>query len=166
MDNRDRVIHIRCFDTCHYNLAYPQFFVEMPRATLRKIFKWLFQFDYYRENEDTISFLNRELPYLSEDVEAKGKERIADREKVWRDRLADSQKEYLDPAIARMPREWSKSAKALERDRRKKQNADNARRVKDAKADYERAKKQAVKDLERAKEVFALYQATKTESYF
>ena len=166
MDNRETSIHIRCFETCHYHLAYPMFFTSVPKATLRKIFKWLFQFNYYRENEETIAFLDRELPYLPEAVEAKCKEQVAQREKTWRDRLADSQKEYLDPAIARMPREWSKSAKALERDKRKKQNADNARRVKDAKADFERAKKQVVKDLERAKEVFALYQATKTESYF
>lgn len=165
MDNRETSIHIRCFDDCHYYLAYPMFFTSTPRATLRKIFKWLFQFDYYRENEETIAFLDRELPFLPEAVEAKSKERIAQREKTWRDRLADSQKEYLDWAIAGMPREWSKDTKALERDRRKKRNADNVRRVKDAKADYERAKKQAIKDLERAKEVFEIYQTAKNENY-
>lgn len=161
MDNRDSTVVIRCFDTCVYTLVYPAFFVEVPKATLRKIFKWLFQFEWYRENEETISFLDRELPILKDAVEAQNKRKIEDAETVWRERLAEYDKAYLNPDPATFPADWTKKQKHVEQQSRKKQNAHRMARVKDAKTVYERAKKQAVKDLERAKEVYSIYLAAK-----
>lgn len=165
MDNRDCTVVIRCFDTCVYTLFYPAFFVNAPKATLRKIFKWLFQFDWYRENEETISFLDRELqlPVLKEAVEAQNKQKIEDAKTVWRERLAEYEEEYLNPDPATFPADWTKEKKRAERQNRKEQNARRMAYVKDAKTVYERAKKQAAKDLARVKEVFAIYQEAKNQ---
>lgn len=135
--------------------------MEVPKATLRKIFKWLFQFEWYRENEETISFLDRELPVLKEAVEAQNKRKVEDAETVWRERLAEYEKEYINPDPSTFPADWTKDAKRAEQKSRKEQNARRMARVKDAKAVYESAKKQAAKDLERAKEVYSIYLAAK-----
>ena len=160
MDKPEKIVTFRA-DTCTYNLAYPDFFLTVTKATLVKLFKWLFRYDWYRENEEAIDFLDRALPDMKEIVEARNKEKVDAAEKRWRERLADYEKDYLDPNPATFPAEWDKGHKQAEKANRKKWNAENLRRVKDAKADHERAKKQAQKDLERVKEVFAIYQEAK-----
>lgn len=163
MDDREKNVYIRCFDTCRYELVWPTFFLEAPKATLRKIFKWLFMFGDYRDNEDTIEFFDREFPNFISAVEKRGQERIAAKEKVWRDRQADYEKEYLDPNLASFPTDWPKTKKRAEQKIRKERNARSAQRVKDAKTSYELAKKNAAKDFVRAAQVFELYQEVKND---
>ena len=161
MDNPEKTIVIRCFDTCRYALTYPVFFLTTPKATIQKLFKWLFAYEWYFENEATIAFLDHELPLLPEIVEAQGKERITRREQRLQERRATYEKEYLDPNMARMPRDWSDSMKTLERDYRKQTNASNKKLVKEAEAELEYAKKRAVKDVARAKEIYEIYKTEK-----
>lgn len=157
----DKTVVIRCFDTCYYTLVYPAFFLDRPKATIQKLFRWLFAYEWYSENEATIAFLDRELPLLPEIVEAQGKERIARREQVLQERKATYEKEYLDPNMARMPRDWSESTKTIERDYRKQTNTSNKWLVKEAEAELDHTKKQAVKDVARAKEIYEIYKSEK-----
>lgn len=160
MDDQDKVICIRCFDACCYNLAYPQFFMTAPKATLRKIFKWLFQFRYYRANEVAIEFFDRALPELKGLIKTRS---IETAEKVLSERMADYEREYRDPSMSKLPADWPQAKKKSERDRRKEFNKRYMERVKDAKAALKQAEKRFPKDLERAKEVCAIYQEAKNE---
>ena len=137
----DKTVVIRCFDACYYTLFYPAFFLGKPKATIQKLFKWLFAYAWYAENEATIDFLDRELPLLPEIVEAKGKEWIADAEKTLQSRTRYYDLDYLDPDMSKMPAAWDKDKKRHERDKRKSHNAENLRRVKEAKAAVEYTKK-------------------------
>lgn len=163
MDDRDKTVTIRCFNTCTYDLYFPAFFVEASKATLRKILKWLFRFDWYPENEETIRFLDRELPRLQEWVEARNKARIEAAEKKLMERKAEYDLLFESLDQATFPADWSKKRKTEERKARRDRNAQRMIPVKDAKADCERAKKKAAKDLEHAKEVFAIYQDAKKQ---
>lgn len=158
-----KTVVIRCFDTCVYTLLFPTFFTTAPKATLCKILKRLFQFEWYRENEETIDFLDRELPELNKTVEAEGAERIAGAEKAWRDRMADYERDFLDPNMASFPADWSKDKKREKRKRRKEFNARNMARVKGAKRNYEYTKKQVLKEIERAKVVYEVYRNVKNQ---
>lgn len=72
----ETIIRIRCFDTCLYQLVYPTFFVRVTKATLKTIFKYLFQFGWYEENQQAIAFLDRELPEIVQTVDAWNTEKI------------------------------------------------------------------------------------------
>lgn len=72
--DKDTVIVIRCFDNCVYRLAYPAFFLEAKKPALRKIFKYLHQFDW--KNRETIEFVDREFPNFVNTVKALSNERV------------------------------------------------------------------------------------------
>ena len=65
---------IRCFDSCTYEVVYPQFFIDCTIPNLRKLFRWLFQFDYYEENRETIDYLADNLPLLAAEAQKKSEE--------------------------------------------------------------------------------------------
>lgn len=160
MDKPEKNVTFRV-DTCFYDLVYPDFFLTIQKANLVKLFKWLFQYDWYTENKDAIEFFDRALPELQELVEARNKEKVAAAEKKLNERRADYERECLDPRMSKLPADWSMSEKRFEHDRRMETNRRNRERVNDAKTVLRQAEKQAQKDLERAKEVYAIYQKAK-----
>ena len=143
---------IRCFDTCTYDLAYPEFFLVSDKPSLRKIFQYMFRFGW--KNEETIAFFDRELPSMGDLVKATNAEKIAKARCNWNDRVDFYSREYRDPKCA---------VTADEKRRIKDQNSARNERVKDAHAALKRAEKQAQKDLERVKEIIAIYQEAKTK---
>ena len=151
---RQETVTIKCFDHCTYTLAYPDFFLRSDKPSLRKLFKWLFQFYWKRPNEDTLTFFDRELPELESLVTDLGKERIATAKQEWQDHLDYYHREYKDPKEAATPDEKRKF---------KEWNAARMQQVKYAKAHLGQAEKQAQKDLERAKEVIAIYLEAKNK---
>lgn len=154
----EQVITIRAY-SCTYRLVYPAFWLAVPKATLCKIFKWLFRFEWYTENQEAIEFFDRELPDMVKIVDAQNAEKISAAEKEWRARQADYEHDYLDPNPATFPATWDKGHKQAEKEHRKKWNADNLRRVKNAEARHRWAQKQAAKDHERAELVYQIYLA-------
>lgn len=160
MDKPEKNVTFRV-DTCFYNLVYPDFFLTIQKASIVKLFKWLFQYDWYTENKDAIDFFDRALPELQQLVEARNKEKVAAAEKHLSETTADYEREYLDPKMSNLPADWSKSKKRFEHDRRIAFNKRNKEHVNDAKTVLRQAEKQAQKDLERAKEVNAIYQKSK-----
>ena len=159
--SKEDYITIRCYDFCTYTLVYPRFLLEVSKATLAKLMKLLFQFNYFRENEETISFFDRELPQLTDRVDADNAEKITAAAAKVQYRQDVYKEEYLDPNPANMPQEWDKGHKNTEKAHRKDRNAENMRRIKDAKAQYEWHVKQAERDRKRTKEVIEIYQNAK-----
>lgn len=160
MDKQEKIIIFRA-DTCTYNLVYPDFLLSLPKANLVKLFKWLFRYDWYRENEETINFFDGALPELQGLVEARNKEKVERAEKKLSERMAEHEHEYRDPRMSKLPADWPKDKKELERERRKEANKRLMDRVKNAKTALKWAEKQAQKDLERVKEVYVIYQESK-----
>lgn len=163
MDKYDRVLVIRCFDTCTYTIEYPRFFLEADKATLRKILKYLFRFEWLAENQNTICFLNQALPDFVNLIDAKNAERIAAAEKEWYREQACYQVDFRDPNPATFPVSWDEGHKKAEKAQRKAWNAKLKERMKNAKSRYEQAKRQALKDYQRAQEIGALYLTAKGE---
>ena len=95
---RQETVTIKWFDHCTYTLAYPDFFLRSDKPSLRKLFKWLFQFYWKQPNEDTITFFDRELPELESLVTDLGKERIATAKQEWQDHLDYYHKAHLGQA--------------------------------------------------------------------
>ena len=156
----EQIITIRAY-TCTYRLVYPAFWLTAPKATLCKIFKWLFRFEWYTENQEAIKFFDRELPDMAKIVDAQNAETISEREQTVKDRKADYEHDYLDPNPATFPETWDKGRKQAEKERRKMRNADNLRRVKEAETRLKWAQKQAEKDHEKAELVYQIYLAEK-----
>lgn len=149
----DKTVSMRCFDACNYVFAFPRFFLMSPKATLRKVFKWLFQFDYYPENREAIEFFDREFPVAIEDAEAN----IRETKHLLEKRSIEYQLEYrdLDPkSFKDCP---TKKKQREERAARRLHNARLMDLLKDAKSAHENAKR----DCERLKEIYALYQEAK-----
>lgn len=153
MENRDMIVSMRCFESCHYEFVFPRFFTVSGKATLRKVFKWLFQFDYYPENREAVEFFDREFPQLIDRLETE----IEATKKSWHERSVEQLRDKADTDPANLPQEWTKKRKREEISVRKKANAELARKVKDAKAYYDRA----VKDHAYAKEVYELFKEAK-----
>ncbi len=158
----DKIVTFRA-DSCIYNLVYPYFFLSATKAALVELFKSLFWYDGYRENEEAIRFFDTALPVLKTEVEVKFKERISAAEKKLSERRADYEREYLDPNMSRFPANWSKRKKVAERDARKKWNKDLVALVKEAETSLEWAKKEAAQALKHAERVITLYQAAKVK---
>ena len=155
MSNRDRIVNFRCFDTCHYALVWPTFFLEASKAKLRTLFKWLFAYEWYSENEETIAFLDHEFPILFETIE---KEDIPNAKEQWDKRSQEYQRDFLTTDSRFFPSEFStKKEKQEEKERRKNHNSILKGRVNAAKADYEYQKKRLV----RAKEIYEIYKSEK-----
>ncbi len=157
------IITLRCFGACVYQLCYPAFFLDAPKATLRKIFKWLFRFEWYEENKKAIAFFEQALPEMAQLVDANNRALIAAANKEWQECQEHYKRCWLDPNPATFPAKWDDGHKHAEKEYRKKRNAENLRLVKESKARYERAVKQADKDHDKAVEIRALYLAAKAE---
>ena len=126
----EKVLTIKCFDTCRYELVYPLWFQTATQASIRKMFKWLFQFGFHRENQDAISFLTDALPQL-----------ITETKQVW-DKCwcrYEAEKQSLDKKS--LPAEWTGRKKVQEIARRREQNNCLMRLVKDAKTTHEKTEK-------------------------
>lgn len=149
--DKDSIV-IQCFDRCKYNLAYPDFFLTADKPALRKLFKWMFLF--YWRNEETIEFLERELPDLKDLVRDQNDRRILAAKRNLSDKENYYQAEYVEPKTAATPEEKRNI---------KEHNAMRMQRVKDARSRLNRVEKQAQKDLERVKEIIAIYQEAKTK---
>lgn len=152
MDKEQEIVTIKCFDRCVYQLVYPDFFLTSDKPTLRKIFKYLFRFDW--RNEETIEFFERELPGMEILIKARNAEKITKAEKKWNDCVDSYNREWQDPKGA---------ATQTEKQRIKEWNAARHERVKESHAALIRKKKQAQKDLERVSEILAIYQEAKTK---
>ena len=152
MDNG--IVTIKCFDSCVFTLVYPDFFTVSDKATLRKLFKYMFRFDW--RNEETIAFFEREFEFsnLEDTVNNRNAEKIAKARIEWNDRVDFYNREYKDPKCAATPDEKRKI---------REQNAARNKRVREAYAALRRAEKQAQKDLEKCKEIRAIYQEAKTK---
>ena len=149
----DKAVVIRCFDKCYYTLMWPAFFLDRPKATMQKLFKWLFSYEWYRENEETIAFLDREFPILFETIEKedipKAKEEWGKRSKAFQDGYLNTDSRFFPPG--------TKEEYRKERERRKAHNDRLMRRVKEAKAEYERQEKRLI----RAKVIYEIYKSEK-----
>ena len=166
MSNYDPDVRFRCFDTCFYRLEYPLAFLRMKLSTLKKLFKWLFQFSWYEENKEAIDFLDRELPQLGELMQERGKARITEAEQRYKERLNDYRNFYKDPDPAYFPASWTKTQKRKEATARKRRNQELVKYAREAKDALERAQKTTKINVERAKAVYELYQNAKIQHYF
>lgn len=127
----EQTVRIDCFDTCVYTLKFPQFFETATLTNCKKLFKYLFQFEYKGENDKTIAFLDTALPEL-----------CAEKKGVWHVKSVEYQNGFLSTDRAALPSNlfYRKEINA-EIARRKKNNDALMRKVKSAKSQYEHAKK-------------------------
>ena len=63
---KQEIVKIRCFDTCTYNLLWPEWFYSATPKSTMQILHWMFQFSWM--NEEAISFLQTNM--LSLETEA------------------------------------------------------------------------------------------------
>lgn len=126
----EKIITIRCFDKCRYDLYWPAWFLKKPVYDVRKIFIYLWRFDLYKGNDEVIQTLKTEFPVLIEALE-----------KVWGERSAEFSQGFKDPDPTYFPYNWTKSQKRAESTKRKKDNAALFSKVKKAKAEYDKAVK-------------------------
>lgn len=145
---------IRCFDTGVYTLLFPKFFMEAPKAKLKKIFKWLFQFDRYDENRAAIEFLDTEIPRFSEYLKT---ERIPETQKAWELRSKEFMDGYrsIDPMF--FPSGLNRKEKQTVAATRRKRNKELMLKVKEAKAAHDKAKK----DYDHSIEVYGMFKSEK-----
>ena len=154
----ETVVVVRC-DTCTYRLAYPDFFLEAKKPSVRKLFKWLYQYDW--QNTRTIEFLEGAFPGFVALVEERGKTRVDKFAERLRECTADYERDYLNPDPATFPKDMTKDEIRSEKQSRKEWNAVRMQRVKNAQANHERAKKEAKSATERAKQVYELFLSEK-----
>ena len=145
-------VTIRCFDTCKYELTYPDFFLVSDKPSLRKLFGFMFRFEW--KNEKTISFFEENLQNLENLVRTRNMKKIADAEYEWHSARAYYETIREDP---------KKAATREEKERIKSNNAVRKERVKNAESAFRRAQKQAQKDLEKVKQVIAIYLEAKNK---
>lgn len=118
----ERIIRIKCFDKCVYNLNFPAIIEASTLAKCKKLFQFLFQYDYKDGNDETIAFLDNALPALCEK-----------KKMVWRDKSIDFQNGYLSTDRAAFPQLFYRKQIIEEVARRKKNNDGLMRAVKKAK---------------------------------
>lgn len=157
--DKGRVIVIRCFETCTYRLAYPAFFLEAKKSTVRKMLKWLYQFDW--QNREAIEVVEQEFPNLVDTVDAQNQERVTKLAQRLQECTENYERDFLDPDPAAFPPDMTKDEIRSERQARKDWNDIRKQRVKNAKSNLEQAKKDAKKAHERAKEVYELFLSEK-----
>ena len=153
-------IHLHDPET-KYSLEYPAFFITAGKATLRKLLRWCCMYDHL--NRDTISTLNRELPYLEETVAKMDADDIERLRKEWEYQKAAFQRDRksLDPKD--FPAGMSKNEIRTEKRERKDFNKRIYRYVNAAEDEYLRAQKKAPKNVERAREVLEIFCAAVEE---
>ena len=126
----EKTLTFKCFDACVYSLTFPAFIFDVTLEANKKLFKWLFQFDFHRENQETIAFLSDALPAL-----------IKETKEAWGTRLSDCESGKLSLDKKSLPREWSGKRKVAEIKKRREHNADLLQAVKEAEATHKRALK-------------------------
>lgn len=154
----ETVVVVRC-GTCTYRLAYPDFFLEAKKPTVRKLFKWLYQYGW--QNVRTIEFLEGAFPGFVALVEDRGKIRVDKFAERLRECTADYERDYLNPDPATFPKDMTKDEIRAEKQSRREWNAVRMQRVKNAQANHERAKKEAKSATERAKQIYDLFLSEK-----
>lgn len=124
----NKVLTIKCFESCVYEVNYPLFFVSAPLPKVKKLFKFMFQFGYL--NEAAIADLDRMLPTLAEE---------------WKPIYEAAEKSYTeglqDTKLSSLPKDWTKEHKYLEQQRRREHNSELLSNLREAQAQYEHAQK-------------------------
>lgn len=123
-----KLLTIKCFDTCRYELVYPLWFQAATQANIRKMFKWLFQFGFYRENQDAISFLTDALPQL-----------ITETKRDWDGAVQGYESGKLSLDKKSLPAEWTGREKVQEIARRRDFNKALLRVAKDAETTHKKS---------------------------
>jgi hypothetical protein len=126
----EKALTIKCFDACVYNLIFPAWFLQATQAQSKKMFKWLFQFGFHRENQEAIAFLSDALPALIEDTKAD-----------WDKSLSDYESGKLSLDKKSLPAEWSGKRKVAEIKKRREDNAALLRATKVAETTHKRSLK-------------------------
>lgn len=127
MADKSKAITIRCFGNCRYDLYWPLWFEAKPTADARKMFLWLWRFDFYEENRQTIKIIEADFPAI-----------IEERKTAWNERSKEFSEGYKDPDPTYFPYNWTKRQKHTESAKRKKENDALFRKVKTAKAAYDK----------------------------
>ena len=126
-----QIVQIKCFDRCIYRLEFPKFFEEYAIAKCKKLFQFLFQFDYKPGNDETIAFLDVALPAL-----------IEEKKQEWADRSHDFQNGYLATDYAALPSTCNYRNVRIKEVKRREENNDRLlRAVKSAKSKHDHAQK-------------------------
>ena len=125
-----KTLTIKCFDACVYSLFFPEWFLQATQAQSKKLFKWLFQFGFHRENQEAIAFLSDALPVLIEDTKA-----------AWDKSLSDYESGKLSLDKKSLPAEWSGKRKVAEIKNRREHNAALLRAAKTAETTHKRSLK-------------------------
>lgn len=125
-----RVLTIKCFDSCVYNLHFPMWFLNATQAHCIKLFKWLFQFGFHHDNQESIAFLSYALPTLIEDTKAD-----------WEIKLSEYESGKLSLDKASLPRDWTGKQKVEEIKRRREHNAALLQTVKDVENTHKKSLK-------------------------
>lgn len=122
------VITILCFRHCRYDLYWPKWFEVKPVADARKMFLWLWEYEYfYKENKEAARIIETDFPAI-----------IAEKKAAWGERSKDFSNGYKDPDPTFFPAHWTKGQKCTESAKRKRENDALYNKVKKAKAEYDK----------------------------
>ena len=144
-----------------YILAYPEFFIEAGKATLRRILRECCRYGWL--NRAAIDTLDLDLPNLEETIRRQDADRIEKLRKEWEYQKTVYQHDFLNPDPDTFPSDWTKKQKQQERRDRKQHNSCLLREVNRAEQDYRRAQAQAPKRIEKAREVVEIFRAAKED---
>ena len=158
MEN-NRTLTVRCFESCHYEIKFPDFFLASPKPTCKKMLQWLIRFDgRYDDNVETEHKLGSWFPEAIEDFE----DAIHYTKFAWDERSRKYQNEYKSTNRKFFEGCTTKEERDLEEKRRKYHNNQLMQEVKDAKAKHEKAKK----DKAKLKDIYTMYGELLKEVYY
>ncbi len=127
-----RLIHLRVYENCDYELKFPDAFIDLKITQITKIIKSVWQFAW--RNENAVKDLNKRLEWL-----------LTTTKDVWEERSKDYKTFYKDPTFRYEPQfftgAWTAKKRREEANARRQSNEHYMRLVKYAKADYIRAEK-------------------------
>ena len=64
-----------------FNLSFPDYFLNARRTCSKKIFDWLFEFSYFSDNQNAITYLDAAFPALIRELEDAAKNNKDEKEK-------------------------------------------------------------------------------------
>lgn len=127
-DSKPKIITIRCFGKCRFDLYWPKWFEVKAVADARKMFLWLWRYEYfYEENRQAAKIIETDFPEI---IEAK---KVA-----WGERSKEFSEGYKDPDPTFFPYNWTKGQRRAESAKRKRENNALFNKVKKAKAEYDK----------------------------
>lgn len=129
----ESIITIKCFDSAVYTLNFPAFVAALQVSKLKTLFTYLMRYHFKSGNEDTIHFLDENLPKYVEDTR---KDWIL-KSKEFSDNYLNTDRRFLPNSILHL----SRKEIAEEIKRRKEYNNELERDLKDAKRNFEHAQK-------------------------